>query len=50
MKEPNNFHNMKLRKLVVKPVTRQNISSCSSTGWKNWTTLNRFWGASCSQL
>jgi len=28
MKELNKFHNMKLRKSLVKPVTWQNISSC----------------------
>jgi len=28
VKEPNKFHNMKLRKSLIKPVTRQNISSC----------------------
>ena len=28
VKEPNKFHNMKLRKSLVKPVMWQNISSC----------------------
>jgi len=29
VKESNKFHNMKLRKSLVKPVMRPNISSCS---------------------
>jgi len=28
VKEPNKFHNYETRKSLVKPVTRQNISSC----------------------
>ena len=29
MKEPNMFHNLKLRKSLVMPLMRQNITSCS---------------------